>query len=1184
MLQAFRRCVQAAAFGLPFAMLVLAIPAQVTAQPAEPPTLELTSPFSGTPQSLDGSASGEFLVTTASSRILTLWSRYSETRWQPRVIHAPPRDEYASGGYVGAISPDGKYIAFAVPPLSDGRGGYQPGTARIYMIERASQQLITTFSAGIPTRISRLRFSQDGNYLAGMLAQGCGVRLWAHRQWTTPNRDQAPDFADDDGYGGTDGVSACCPGTDMSACEALPKGTDVIFTGVTDGSAPWMVTLSENGVRTYVRPDQQQPRRAGSDFIAPRDMRLDRPARMAMSPDGMKLAVGDLFRPQIAILARDGVRFRWSASQKIPDEILSPDGKAEIAKNGLFLAEPVWARSGGRLLLYAFGYLPSGAFLDAPAGSNANRIAIFDPEAGGVEFVSLGIDTDTSLYAWQLAQSPTPIFFISPHALSAIDVGAQSPRIIADRIALDLRGNDDDWTLKLNTQRKQLYLSSPAGDSNSVALEFDYGEMRIGDVRYYASPDDMQTDVKGHDSAHGYYDADKKENEWRFKARISDPPVPAFFGTPLSLENLYPNEVSYSGAKLPSQNIAVWGTSRALRVIDGDGTIACSRPIGSPAFRMNITPDGRMAIVGHGDGTIRWYRLGDPKEACLPLIASLYLTRNQDRTWGFLAWLPNGKFMTSGGAALKDLACYPVGSPDNLGPCIDFQETDMFFSPADVRRALAGAESTEPQAKLANVVAAKSQEKASSLDLKSKLTTGNPNLPITFTMAGLDGGPRYLTLVAGAGYDLPFTVNGTTYSQAQPYRIDAIQTLEVVAKLPPNVLHRTQEIKICAVVSSRQDVNANSRVRLSGEACKGVTWTGNNSPPSKHKLWALLVGFSRAPKDLPQLQYAHADAINFARFLQRDSKGDLPGTGKSYFNEVDIRLLVSAEQIDGPALIQDPRIKTLLADLGDSRFHLLPRESGKYVDTVRSALRNIIDEIKHRPNKADWQDEILVYFSGHGFSKYVDDDHPYTQVGLVTPDSSPSFDSGVLWVDSDLAADLRTSNLVTLLIIDACSAQIDKDNDASSERIQLKIFSGSPIEGQTELQFLLGSALGRYSYEQQDYAIDDFVPGLALWPAGIGTKGSGVFSLGLLASLLCQEAIDQNQYTFDSSSRFLKNQFFTSANAKWYGGIRPKLETMMQGRFVTPDPIAFGYPGGGIYSPTLRSGSPAAPSCGFAKK
>jgi hypothetical protein len=280
--------------------------------------------------------------------------------------------------------------------------------------------------------------------------------------------------------------------------------------------------------------------------------------------------------------------------------------------------------------------------------------------------------------------------------------------------------------------------------------------------------------------------------------------------------------------------------------------------------------------------------------------------------------------------------------------------------------------------------------------------------------------------------------------------------------------------------------------------------------------------------------------------------------------------------------------------LGAASPHVLPPQSGHYVEEVKNALKNIVTAIKDpkRAERADWQDEILVYYSGHGFPKYVDDDRqPYAQVGLLTPDSSRSFDTGVLWVDDDLAAELRTSNLVSLIIIDACSAQINRDEDdaASSERIQLKlhIFRGSPIEGQTELQFLLGTAIGRYSYEQRDFAVDDFVPGFMLWPAQMGTKGSGVFSLGLLASLLCQEATDRGSYTFDSSSHFLKDQFFTPANAKWDHDIRPKLEQMMKDlnlSFVTPDPDAFGYPGGGAYSPALRSGSATAPRCGFSKK
>ncbi|MGJ5130981.1 caspase family protein [Bradyrhizobium oligotrophicum] len=1136
-------------------------------------------------------------MTTASSRILTLWSRYSETRWQPLIIHAPPRDEYPSGGYVGAISPDGDYIAFAVPPLADSSGRYRPGTARIYIIQRASQQLITVFSSGIPTRITRLTFSRDGNYLAGMLAEGCGVRLWTRRQWTNPNRSQAPELADDDGYGGVDGISACCPGTDMSACEALPSGSDVIFTGITDGSGPWMITLSDTGLRTYIRPDQGHLRRAGSDFIASVEMKLDRPGRMTLSPDGTRLAVGDIFQPQIAILKRDGLRFQWSKILRIPDQKFNADGMAEIKKNNLLVANPVWVQRSGKLQLYAFGYLPSGAFLDGAPGSNANRIAIFDEEANDVQFVTLGFDTDTSLYTWQPQQDSTKIFYISPLVFGAFDVPTRARHDIVDRLSADLRGNDADWTLKLNTEHKRVFLSTLVGDTGSAALEFDYGEMKVSEVHYYGNLEDLKTAVRGRDSGQGYYDADSRPAEWRFNSRISDAPIPTFFGRPLSLENLSRFEVAFSGAKLPDADAVVWGTDRALRIITIDGTIGCSRAIGSPAFRMNITPDARMLVVAHGDGTIRWYRLSDPRQVCLPLVASLYLTRNEDKTWGFLAWLPNGKFMTEGGAALKDLACYPVGPSNNLGPCIDFQDTNVLFSPTEVKRALAEADSTEssitPQ--LASVVASKAQQSPASIYLKSNLDTSTQNLSIEITIAGLEDGPRYLTLVAGAGADVPFTVgdDGIQYSQARPYPFNGSKTLNVIAELPSKVQHQGTQINICAAVSSSPNLSDNTRsgFQLSAPPCRGVNWTGREIGPTKKKLWALLIGFSRAPRDgVRPLQFAHQDAINFARFLERDiKKGDLPG--KSRFDDVDITLMVAADNLDWPALNRDLRVKTLLNELGGEHFHLLPPQNGHYVEAIKNTLKAIIQTIRdpRRTEKADWDDEILLYFAGHGFSKYIDNDRQhYLQVALVTPDANTALDTGVLQIEDDLASTLRTSNLVSMIIVDACSAQLDPsmDNNATSQRIQLNlhkphIFRSSPVEGQTELQFLLGSALGRYSYEQQDYMVDDFVPGFRLWPDGVGTKGSGVFSLGLLTSLLCQEAGAENQYTFDSSYRFLKNRFFTSANAKWDREIRPKLEQLMRGSFVTPDPDAFGYPGGESYTPALRSGSSTVPVCGL---
>jgi hypothetical protein len=1184
------------AFGLAI-IIIAAVTNFAGAQPSEPPRLELNSPFSGSPHSLDSDVSGNFLVTAGSSRMLTLWSRYSETQWEPRVIHAPQRDEFASGAYIGAISPDGTFLAFAVPPLSDGQGGYRKGSARIYMIERLSQQIVTIFSVGIPTRITKLRFSEEGNYLAAMLGQGCGVRLWTRKQWTTPDRNQPPEWSDDEGYAGI-GTPSCCPGPDSITCEHMPSGMDVAFFPSSQSDAPWMVTLSENGLRTYVKTEQTF-RRAG--YTPLEAMSLVRPGKMAISPDGEKIAVGDVWAPRLTILNREGTDYRPLTSLTIPEAVLNTEGKHQAASSvgGMYLPNPVWAESGGHRVLYAFGYLPSSLFVDGQSDSNANRFAVFDLERDEVKFGYLGDDIDASLYTTQSHQNPAKrIFFVSTHGLSMLDADAAKPRAILTRSALDLRGNDfSDWRLMLSKERQHLYLTAAAGDRSFIALEFDFEAMRIMALRSYDNLDDLHADLAEHSQA--YYDADARPKEWGFEQRIGNDPGPAFFGKSLSLERLYPNEVSYSGAKLPGKDMAAWGTSRAVRLIDSDGKIACSRPITSPAFRMNVTPDGRLLIVAGGDGSIRWYALADPS-ACLPLVASLYLTQNSDKSWGFLAWLPNGKFMTNGGAALKDIACYPQGTADSLGSCIKFQETDIFYSPADVRRALTHAESSEgisADSLLARVVAAKErdkqQQRTASIDFDMNTQTLTAEFPVRITMAGLTDATKYLTLTAGSGVDLPFTADGMAYSQARPFAIDGRRALSVVAHIPRTVQHRGRPIEICAAVLSKLLPNGfpdPSSMQLSKRPCRLVEWKGQEAPPTKRKLWALLIGFSQAPNDAaPSLQFAHQDAINFARLLQLDHDGALPG--KSRFDDIQIRLVVATPGMNSDELSNDPKIQILQHGLGDQRFRVIyPQAPERYDELVRKQISTILESMKDpkRVNRADWEDVILIYFSGHGFSKYVSEAVPHIQVGLMTPDTNRRLDEGVIWVEKDLMLRLRYSNVVSLIIIDACSSEGTQDGveSLSAERTQLKlpIYEDASVHGGTELQFYLGSEVGNYSYEQTDYDVSDFVPNLALWPSKINTKGSGVFSLGLLTSLLCQEAGEEDSYTFETSSRFLRSQFFKQSNEKWQKGIRPKLENMMNKlglSFVVPIPRYFGFPGGDGKSTALRSISPEIPRCGF---
>jgi hypothetical protein len=527
----------------------------------------------------------------------------------------------------------------------------------------------------------------------------------------------------------------------------------------------------------------------------------------------------------------------------------------------------------------------------------------------------------------------------------------------------------------------------------------------------------------------------------------------------------------------------------------------------------------------------------------------------------------------------------------------------MFYSPVDVRRALSSAESTESSAAdspLTQVLIAKEQDKTISIDLETTTKTSAADLPISITMDGLTKASKYLILSAGPGVDLPFMVDGVTYSRTRPFVMDGRRRLGVASHLPRTVQHQAKPIEICVAVFSRLlpdgAADSTSRQSLSKPSpCRLVEWKGHESIPNRRKLWALLIGFSQAPNDsVVPLEFAHEDAMNFARFLQLDHKGKLPG--KSHFDDIEIRLLVSAPGMDSDALNGSPKIKILQKELGDERFRIIyPHGRERYDALVRNALSEILSLINdpNRVNRADWEDEILVYFSGHGFSRYSEGGVPHMRVGLMTPDTNQDFDDAVVWVDEDLMVRLRNSNLVSLIVIDACSSDMRDDvQGLSAEATQLKIppiYEDAGVHGSTQLQILLGSELGKYSYEQSDYGIDDFVPNVALWPSKLRTKGSGVFSLGLLTSLLCREAAGRKgSYTFATSSDFLKDHFFHESNSKWQTGIRPKLEDMMNKlhpprTFVVPAPTYIGFPGGDIARTDLRSMSPAAPICSLSK-
>jgi WD40 repeat protein len=105
---------------------------------------------------------------------------------------------------------------------------------------------------------------------------------------------------------------------------------------------------------------------------------------------------------------------------------------------------------------------------------------------------------------------------------------------------------------------------------------------------------------------------------------------------------LTPYETSESLAIAPDSSRFVLGSSWYLRAFDANGRLIWRRAVPSTAWSVNISGDGRLAIVACGDGTIRWYRLDDGRE-----LLALYVLADK-QNW--VAWTPEGFYGASAGA------------------------------------------------------------------------------------------------------------------------------------------------------------------------------------------------------------------------------------------------------------------------------------------------------------------------------------------------------------------------------------------------------------------------------------------------------------------------------------------------------------------------------------------------------
>ena len=122
------------------------------------------------------------------------------------------------------------------------------------------------------------------------------------------------------------------------------------------------------------------------------------------------------------------------------------------------------------------------------------------------------------------------------------------------------------------------------------------------------------------------------------------------------------NESARSLAVAPDARSFLLGTDWWLRAYDAGGELLWLRATPEVAWAIDITADGRLAIVAYGDGTIRWYRMSDGVE----LLAFMPLANRRD----WIAWTPEGFFDASEAAVplLHFLVVHGVEGPVDSVP------------------------------------------------------------------------------------------------------------------------------------------------------------------------------------------------------------------------------------------------------------------------------------------------------------------------------------------------------------------------------------------------------------------------------------------------------------------------------------------------------------------------------------
>lgn len=918
---------------------------QLFAQAPSEPILRVKSPFAGDIWRADVSADESYISVSSAYASVSTWA--IDVPDVPAIARVPVRNEEHKRAHAVALHPSGDLIAYSVPPLIAERGAYRPRSSLIYLLHRTTGEIVRVLggaSDDIATRPQALRFSPDGQYLAAVLSSGCGLRVWSTRTWELVAKD-------DIGYGGVPGQDLCCRSGSMEACDRLPDSNSLAFYSDDKSSGLQLITSGDTGVRAYeLTGDRLGPRVL---FASPREIDLERPSGLAISPRGASIVVGDRrarsailpLRFRIAILDRQTLQPR-RAPLEVKESALASgaflQGGPQVLDLLQFSLDRVaWLKSGGNDYIFA-GSLPCKIAARIPPGSAERDICLLRWTMGAGDenpkFIPVGIDRARDLIALDRRGG---ILVASPKLIALIDASGAPLRsdinreFVQTNAAADLREPELAFNISPNAEvvRFETY---EAARQPSPPTTFNLRKV----PQPLSADGALATEAPNQDP--------NIVGDWRNSR------APRIIGQPLPGGEIRKDEMFRAAAVLYERKMVLLGSSEFLRIVtygDGKPTVACREPVTEEAFRVNITPDGMLAVSAHSDGTIRWYRIvWDDRSCSFQLLLSVRFAQTASGKPTWMAWRPDGRHAQD--ARTREGLEWQTLDASGRVTLTPFERLQGWYDPDAIKTALAAPvrKRTEVPDRDRVVRQAARQPVIEVLGNPRSDRAETPAVTLGLRFSGITDQPRWLSVRVnntpaavewlneryGPGQDIPITAQRLVQGR-----------LELTVSLPLNARTIPGDFQLCFYLDGRRD------------RCHVMAWAGELVKPTKRRLWAVFVGVSRYADPSLKLMFADNDVLDLARLFVSDfeqlMRSPRRGSASADYQEVHINLAVSGSR-------QDEREGDALA----ARYPYVKR-FGATREDILAAIKDIIVQRQASADGFDLGDDLfLFYFSGHG--------------------------------------------------------------------------------------------------------------------------------------------------------------------------------------------------------------------------